>query len=224
MMKKLFFGLLAVSILSGCASSGVAPMAMGSIASATQLPHLIAGQQWTYKRVDLWKNVETERFSQTFMEQTNGKWRVDWTILSSTDSARVGTTPEQFDASTHGFADPLLTGQHQPLKFPLSVGKRWTFSYQYQSKPDTRVDVTQTAQVTQGETVTVPAGTFKALRVEHVGRYTATQANQHWSGRITETYWYAPEVGRVVASEYKDTTGRGTTWDQRRDELVAIRR
>jgi hypothetical protein len=223
MMKKCLSLLLAASTLWGCANPSPPPAPMGSLAAMTLSPKLMAGQQWNYKRMDLWKNEEAERFSQTLMEDANGKWRVYWTILSSIDGTRIGTTPEQFDAATHGFADPLLKGQHQPLKFPLSIGKSWTFSYQYQSKADTLVDVTQTAQVMQWETVTVPAGTFKALRVEHAGRYTATKDNQSWRGRITETYWYAPDAGRVVAQEYKDTTGTGKTWDQRRDELVAMR-
>lgn len=197
---------------------------MGSLHLWTQAPQFVAGQQWTYRRIDLWKNEEVERYSQTFNVQANHRWTVAWGIFSSGDGNRLGTTIEQFDADTHGFADPRMSGQYVPLKFPLAPGKTWSFSYHFQSKPDTLVEVEQTALVTQWEDVTVPAGTFKTLRVEHSGRYKSTQGSQSWQGRITETYWYAPDVGRVVASEYKDTTGRGTTWDQRRDELVAIRR
>lgn len=196
---------------------------MGSVQVVLQAPTFNVGQQWTYKRIDVWKNEETERFSQTFNRQTNGKWTVAWGILSSTDTARLGTTDEQFDASTHGFADARVTGRYAPLQFPLAIGKTWSFSYNFQSKPDTLVEVTQTAKVTQWESMTVPAGAFKTLRVEHTGNYKATQGVHSWKGRITETFWYAPDVGRVVAQTYTDTTGRGNTWKQRRDELVSIR-
>ncbi|TXT37513.1 MAG: hypothetical protein FD135_3506 [Comamonadaceae bacterium] len=210
-------------MLAGCAAPPSSVTATGSAHLLTQAPQFSAGQQWTYKRIDLWKKEEVERFSQTFNTQTHPTWSVAWGILSSSDKTRLGTTTEQFDANTHGFADPRMTGHYAPLKFPLAPGKTWTFSYNFQSKPDTLIEVTQTAQVTRWEDVTVPAGNFKTLRVEHVGNYKATQGVQSWRGRITETFWYAPEVGRVVAQEYKDTNGRGTTWDQRRDELVAMR-
>ena len=223
-MKKLLFAVPLVCLLAACAAPPTPAPPMGSIQSATHAPDFIEGQQWTFKRIDLWKNEEIERFSQTFDRQNNGVWAVAWTILQSNDEARVGTTAEQFDSATHGFADARLKGDYVPLKFPLSLGKTWTFSYKFQSKPETLVAVTQSARVTRWEDVTVPAGTFKTLRVEHAGQYTSTEGAQSWSGRITETFWYAPEVGRVVAQEYKDTTGYGATWDQRRDELVARRR
>jgi hypothetical protein len=108
------------------------------------------------------------------------------------------------------------------LKFPLNVGKTWTFSYEFQSKASTVVEVKQTATVKGWETVTVPAGTFRALRVEHAGWYSAREGSAMWTGRITETFWYAPAARRIVAQEYRDTTGSGEAYDQRRDELVAM--
>lgn len=223
-MKKLLLTAALVLLLPACAVPPTPSPPMGNVPLTTQAPELLPGQQWTYKRIDLWKNEEVERFSQTFDRQSNGLWAVTWTILHSFDEARVGSTAEQFDSASHGFADARLKGDYVPLKFPLSLGNTWAFSYKFQSKPETLVAVTQTARVTRWEEVTVPAGTFKTLRVEHAGEYTSTEGAQSWSGRITETFWYAPEVGRVVAQEYKDTTGYGSTWDQRRDELVARRR
>jgi hypothetical protein len=192
-----------------------------STQTSIQAPTLVAGQQWTYRRINLWNNEETERFSQTLNLQSSGQWNVFWTIHSSKDEARIGTTEEKMENSTHGFADARMSGRYAPLQFPLSLGKSWTSNYTFQSNPNTLVDVSQTARVSGWETVTVPAGTFKALKVVHTGWYNATENSSRWTGRISETFWYAPAARRIVAQEYRDTTGSGSTWDQRRDELVA---
>lgn len=220
----LFVGVLVV-MLTACSSAPVTPKVVASSPQAMeQNPTFVSGQQWTYRRIDLWKGEEVERFTQLLTTPSGGEWAVLWTIESSSDAARLGTTDERFFAATHGFGDSRMTGRHVPLQFPLGVGKSWSFSYKFQSKPQTVVDVKQTATVTGWETVKVPAGTFKALKIEHTGTYVATEDSNQWSGRITEVYWYAPAAQRVVAQEYRDTTGTGKIWDQRRDELVSMRK
>lgn len=223
-MKKYLSALTVVTLLGACATPYPAETATLSIDLLSPAPPMHPGQRWTYRRIDSWNNQEVERYSQIFNIEQSGKWSVAWGIISSTDAKRLGTTTEEFDATTHAFADPRISGQYLPLQFPLAPGKTWSFNYKFQSDPETVVTVEQTALVTRQEDVTVPAGTFKTLRVEHTGHYKATQPGKSWRGRITETFWYAPEVGRVVAQEYKDTTGWGKTWDQRRDELVEMRK
>jgi hypothetical protein len=225
MRNSLLFAGVLVVMLTACSSVPVAPKVAASTPQTTeQNPTFVSGQQWTYRRIDLWKGDEVERFTQLLTTPLGAEWGVLWTIESSSDVARVGTTEERFFAATHGFGDSRMTGRHVPLQFPLGVGKSWSFSYKFQSKPQTSVDVKQTATVTGWETVKVPAGTFKALKIEHAGTYTATEGANQWSGRITEVYWYAPAAQRVVAQEYRDTTGTGKIWDQRRDELVSMRK
>lgn len=221
-MKTSYLLCIVVIALAGCAASTAPTAPSGNVQSHVQNPKLRSGQQWTYRRIDLWKNQESERFTQSFTKEEGGEWSVLWNITSSNDPQRIGTTDERFSLASHGFADARLRGQYEPLQFPLSIGKTWTFSYQFQSKPTTLVEVTQTATVQGWEMVNVPAGTFQALKVEHAGRYKATQGSDQWAGRITEIFWYAPSAQRIVAQEYKDTTGQGILYDQRRDELVTM--
>ena len=186
------------------------------------MPRFKPGQQWAYRRVDLWRNQEIERFHQEISREEAGRWKLVWTIIESEDRQRRGSvTEESFSAATHGFADPGLSGQHDPLRFPLSPGKAWDFAYTATVKTNT-IKVTQRAMVTGWETVTVPAGSFRTLRVEHRGTYSATDGSFRWSGKISETYWYAPMAQRIVKREYHDTKGDGSTWDHWRDELVEM--
>ncbi len=200
-----------------------AAAAGGGKESAATRPALKAGQQWTYRRVDLWRKQETERFRQELAFEEGGRWMVRWTILDSDDVQRRGSiTGEYFDPASHGFADSRISGDHSPLRFPLNPGKNWSFDYVVRSNAR-EVKVAQTTVVRGWEEVRVPAGNFRALRVEHEGRYMASESGYTWSGKIREIYWYAPSAGRVVMREYRDTKGDGGPWDQWRDELVGTR-
>jgi hypothetical protein len=72
------------------------------------------------------------------------------------------------------------------LDFPLTVGKRWISTwYQY-----TFDQVTQESRVAGCETVTVPAGTFLAVRIEVSRRNTRSTS----AAFDPYTLWYAPAV------------------------------
>lgn len=198
-------------------------LADAKVESATA-PVLKAGQQWAYRRVDLWRKEEAERFRQELAFEDGGRWMVRWTILNSDDPVRRGSiTGELMDPANQSFADSRMSGHNESLRFPLSPGKSWSFDYSLRSQPGREIKISQTATVRGWETVTVPAGSFRALRVEHAGRYTANEGGYSWSGTIRETCWYAPSARRMVMREYRDTKGDGGTWDQWRDELVEMR-
>lgn len=75
--------------------------------------------------------------------------------------------------------------------FPLSVGKIWKdVVTQIQPEWDMRTKLGVSVTVEAEESVTVPAGTFHAFRLQ--GHYTAAQAT------VMTHYWYAPAAGRAV--------------------------
>lgn len=186
-------------------------------------PALLSGEHWTFRRTDLWKNEEIERFRQDLLGGVGDSWTVLWTILSSKDARRRDSVTYEFaDAATLAFYDPKAEGRHVPLQFPLYPGKRWSFQYDYHPQASLDLAIRQSAVVEGWENVTVPAGTFRALRVVHSGDYFAAIPGYSWTGQIYETYWYAPDAKRVVKMEYRDTGSQGTTWDQWRDELVEM--
>ncbi len=54
------------------------------------------------------------------------------------------------------------------LNFPLSVGKTWTATWQYSCQAGYQEFATLNAEVEALETLTIPAGTFNALRIHYV--------------------------------------------------------
>ncbi len=93
------------------------------------------------------------------------------------------------------------------LDFPLYVGKRYNVLYDHtdHGSGETTRSVRSSVVVQALETVTVPAGTFEALRVSHV-----------WPG-FAVYFWHAPEIGFELV-KFED--GRNSNW---RRELLDYR-
>jgi hypothetical protein len=101
------------------------------------------------------------------------------------------------------FADAPPTHWKKPLiwfKFPLSPGKTWAQSAHWETPA---LDVAGTEEVRGKvigwETVKVPAGSYKALRVEIRDRIIGSGGVYDL---VTLTYWYVPEVNRFVKYSY----------------------
>lgn len=90
------------------------------------------------------------------------------------------------------------------LRFPLSAGQKWNYSYQATligaKKPMQRqVEI----NVTGPEQVSTPAGTFKAYKVK---KEDSAGQRVTW---VTIHYW-SPETNSVVKSSFDSTEGGGT--------------
>ena len=98
------------------------------------------------------------------------------------------------------------------LKFPLSVGQKWT--YQYTVRPlgypaDQRRSVE--VNVVGMEDVTTPAGTFKTFKLVRVEGYNPNPRGGTYV-RVTSTYFYSPDTKSNVKgsskNDYNDATSQ----------------
>jgi len=126
---------------------------------------------------------------------------------------------------------------NRPFAFPLSDGKSWDVVYTEQSpnKHNKSEKFDSHFSVVGYETVEVPAGKFRALKIESEGHWEAQVApgqsvvqgaqaaqggatmvtqvqntsERHASGRLYKAFWYVPEVKRWVKSveEYYSSGG-----------------
>ncbi len=85
--------------------------------------------------------------------------------------------------------------------FPLYVGKKWMKATTGSDTAGTLRDYMFTYKVISSEVLTVPAGTFKAFKIERMQESTMTAA------RVTTYLWYSPEVKREVKLQFGHAEG-----------------
>lgn len=110
--------------------------------------------------------------------------------------------------------EPPIAG----VRFPLTVGDAWKSNYLSESATaKSKGDLE--FKVVAREKVKMPAVEFDAFRIESAGWVTEVS----WSGsvRIALVQWFAPAVGRVVKSEYKDYRG-SQLWTDTLSELKSF--
>jgi hypothetical protein len=110
--------------------------------------------------------------------------------------------------------DPPIMG----LKFPLVVGDAWKSSFVGESATG-KAKTDLNFKVVAREKVKTPGGEFDAFKIESEGWINGIT----WTGsiRMAEVRWYAPAIGRVVRSEYKDFRG-GRPWTDNVTELKSF--
>lgn len=152
-------------------------------------PEVKVGDRWTYRASGQVDQGEVEYEIQVTLvdeksivgfatRKRDGKeidaiWTPDWNAVSGIDGMTFRPSGGLF-------------------QFPLAVGKQYRHAFEAERPRDGKgiTRVSMTAAVVGWETVEVPAGKFRALRVEvtHDGRRNGPHV----------TAWYAPEVKRYV--------------------------
>ncbi len=112
--------------------------------------------------------------------------------------------------------DPPIVG----YKFPLVVGEGWKSSFVSETTNKSKSKTDLDFKVVAREKMQTPAGEFDTFKIESEGWINGVS----WSGaiRMSEVRWYAPSIGRVVRSEYKDFRG-GQLWNNTVSELKSFK-
>ncbi len=202
------------------AELGRAKPAAGRPAAATPASNaqgFTVGDRWNYQVVDRWRGEVVRNYATHVAQiEADGGW------LSSGGG--------RFDA--HGRlmrwtnADGELRHMlpHAPRWWPgMQIGDKQSFSYEEGMSNGTgsgwvnRVETE--ARAVRIENVKVPAGEFRAWRIEHSGKVTAVGRPGY--GTFTQTVWYVPELHTWVAFELESRwDGRANRRD--REELTSI--
>lgn len=203
------------------------------------LPKLYEGDKWTY-------NIKID---QTLGGSTSRKWELAIVRAGSSNvvMARKPTDsnlpPQEFavapDWSRSASINGKLTTTLKNFDFPIKPGKSWDVSFT-EDKPNDKVKLTKRSfqyKVIGWEDVKVPAGTFKALKIEADGDWyneflpvnavagsrveSGATGNsivmqsrnavtpEPMSGKYYKAFWYAPEVKREVKSIEETFTPKG---------------
>ncbi len=178
-------------------------------ADVAEAPQYKVGDTWKYGRTDLWKNERTTGWTATVAGLMDGRVRIDMKNERNEESRMFLTLDGNF-VSGRTQVKPFMP----QFSFPLSVGKQWEGTYEYQSSRGTSGTTRLKAKVLGKESITVPAGTFDAFKIEYQAYYTRSDAASFGGGTMRSVYWYAPAAKRIVREEYSDTTPSGSQWDK----------
>jgi len=205
------------SLLEACASTqlqsveGTPPVAR---------PQIKIGDSWSYRRMDYWKNRETSAYELRVTFANDKSILAVVTEAGGRDSDASYTA--EWNSIVSAFDQAVISPDTGMLRFPLRMGATHRTSFQLDS---TRRDgeigsrmiegvstskFEYTVKVVGWEEVVVPAGRFKALRVEAEGSMLRQQgivwagSGAQVTGFARTVIWYVPEMKRWVKYLYED--------------------
>ena len=220
------------------AAAAAALCANFSVAQTLAQPVLQPQDSWTYRRTtetvpNVWRQVH---FQGSILRNSGAS------VLIRNQEVDSPNPPREVLINSDWSNFRSLSGKetvvHRPFVFPLALGKSWDLEYT-DPHPANKNHSSETRRlkyrVVGWEDVDVPAGKFKALKIEADGtwsgevapRTTATVATsadaegtaaaarttkvtaETVTGRLYQAYWYVPDVKREVKSveENYDTNG-----------------
>jgi hypothetical protein len=223
----------------------------GAWSQTLDVPAVKTGDTWIYRST-------TERGASGW-NQTEEEIKVTrvtpTTIFIATKPAGSTQPPKEMlvgpDWSRVRDVNGTQTVVNRPLAFPLSDGKSWDVVYTEQNpnKNHKSEKFDNHFRVVGYETVQVPAGSFRALKIESEGHWEAvvapgqsvvqggqtgqsgttmvTQvqntAERQTSGRLYKAFWYAPEVKRWVRSVEEYYSSGGVRNERYSEELESFK-
>ena len=204
------------------------PPALLWAADATQLA---PGDTWTYRTVDGYNRLPRGNWTKTVTAATADGVQVELRAESGAVEKFTFSAPGQLSA---GALNPRATGRLEPAlqlqPFPLEAGKRWSQSVaRLNPEKYEKRTVKLNGKVKGWETVKVPAGEFRALKIERV-MYLGDDDAFRTQTRLTEYEWYVPELKHWAKlqsfEEYREpvrATGPYRQGERQVSELLSFR-
>jgi len=180
-------------------------------------PEVKVGDSWTYRRTDNLSAAANYTYDNrvTFTAP-------DEILVISKRWNRSDETDNFFTAEWNAIALGTLTLSPRTgfFKFPLKPGATHETTYETARRGSpVRAQYKLTAKVVGWEEIMVPAGKFRALKVEAIGTFSRLDVS--WGGSVRVDFWYVPEVKRWVKYSYEE--GRGAQrYANFSDELVGV--
>jgi hypothetical protein len=175
-------------------------------ADAVPRPDVKPGDSWSYRRVDRLSNRQGVQHSTVSFAND----RVIQLVVRRGGDAREYDSTYTADWNLVSSARNVFIEPDQGVfRFPLRPGEEHRTAYDMK-RPDLgafHIRVEENVKVAGWEEVAVPAGKFRALRIEGEGPYQRLDVSG--GGTIKEVQWYAPEVKRIVKWTYQASTFRG---------------
>jgi hypothetical protein len=189
-IRKLAAVLMAVLLAGGTSAQSE---------SSVPSPKLEVDDQWEYEIVNLWQGGLLAQQQARVVSVTGTQAVVQFVTRRPVD-AEPKSSLVPIDMRSLTEINPARP-TYVFLDFPLYPGKTWKFEYPNNAKTRGTDQVERWGKVVGWESVTVPAGTFRALRLEIKERRLSQVRDGVFPDYRYHTIWYAPEVKRFVRFE-----------------------
>lgn len=167
--------------------------AAAALAQPAPRPDIRAGDRWEFAVYDA---VPTRVPSRTWVVTAV----TPAGIQATENGAPLKLTPELnvLDSPRQSETNPGL------LRFPLEVGRRWSYDTQWTFKQKgSSGSLAMAVEVQARERVSVAAGEFEAFRLFARGKLGGNSpSNTFYGGETTTTYWYAPAARAIVKMQH----------------------
>jgi hypothetical protein len=184
-------------------------------------PDVKAGDRWTY------------RWGDARQKQEPTVYELEVTFVGPKAIKAIGAIePSGRDVDTTWTPDwnvvtDRRSGSYYPdnglLRFPLAPGAAYSSEFEI-VRPRLkafRVRIRIDVKVIGWEDIRVPAGKFRALKVEAPGTYQRLDIPA--AGRVRYDLWYAPKAKRWVKFKFTSTDSHGQPEREETEELLAYR-
>jgi S1-C subfamily serine protease len=211
------------ALLAALAKPPAAPASASAPAGAPGMP--AAGTVWTYSFLErIWSRRQIE-VTVRAVRVDGGLVEEVVTASGAKDLRRVVNAREVRFVET-ALSSSMSVVEPAPYLVAANGGKPPGSVPQIEGYPVGAAGLpgwTTSAEIQGWEQVTVPAGTFKALRVRVAGRRSAPIGGRNaFAGRFEMTAWYAPDVKRIVRQEQRIWTADGISPALSADEVFEL--
>jgi len=197
----------------------------GRASETIAVPNVRVGDRWVMQGTDAWPRDNRQVNWKVRRVVTKTEGNVATWAYENLPPSPQRTGENRYDVVSQVILRDFASGKPEPTRFPLAVGNEWKYEYSVKSSSGiVRNEIK--ARVVGWEEVTVPAGTFRALRIEHEGTWSRdTDHSREGFGRtlsapVEITYWYAPAAKTIVKSLRVEKSSYGGTWFRGEQELV----
>lgn len=208
------------------AALGMSAMVQSVQAQSIEMPVVKEGDFWEYQMFDMWSGRMTGSFSKQVAGVMGEFVRVSYDSREISKTGEIGR-PVQTDATLRADMNStaMVGGQKYDkiyYKWPLSVGQHWTSQFKSDlanaGSPSQVMTTTLESEAKEWETITVPAGKFKTIKIVTKGSWTVGTPVSS-SGTYTAVRWYSPDAKAEVQYTYDAFGADGTPLTRTKQQL-----
>ena len=194
--------------------------------NAVDKPAFKLGDYWVYNKLDGQNGRLIDVVSEELIKIDESGYRLTGTqgfgtfVTTVFRNSNFNKTREEGEKKYLHLTKPF----YPHFAFPLTKGMTWKqrVDLSWSTVSDVKIVFDGLESKVLGwELITVPAGTFWALKIESTGWNNGMNSEFQWAGKVTEIQWFAPYLRNVIRTDYLEKIG-GRTFKHEITELRSL--